>query len=67
MGQVDSSNHKSIKVEAEVRIEITIRGTIRTGTDQIIDHIVVTEDNTEKTEVGLGMNKITGEVTLEEL
>ena len=66
MGQVDSSNHKSIKVEIEVRTEITIKGTIRTGTDQIIDQIVVTEDNTDKIEVGLGTNKIIEEVTLEE-
>ena len=58
MGQVDSSNHKPIKVEVEVKTEITIKGTIRTGTDQIIDQIVVTEDNTDKTEVGLDMNKI---------
>ena len=64
MGQVDSSNCKSIKVEAEVRAEITIRGTIKTGTDQVIDQKVVTDD---KIEVGLGMNKITGELTLEEM
>ena len=42
------------------------RETIRTGTDQITGEIVVTEDNTDKTEVGLDMNKMTGEVTLEE-
>ena len=64
MAQVDISNHKSIKVE--VRTEITIRGKIRTGIDQTIDQIVVTEDNADKIEVYLGMNKITGEVTLEE-
>ena len=40
MGQVDSLNHKSIKVEVEVRTGIAIRGPIRTGTDQIIDQIV---------------------------
>ena len=38
------------------------RETIRTG----IDQIVVTEDNTDKTEVGLDMNKIIGEETSEE-
>ena len=65
MGQVDSLNYISIKVEVEVRTEITIRETIRTGTDQITCQIVVTEDNTDKTEVGLDMNKIIGEVTLE--
>ena len=62
MGQVDSSNHKFIKTEVEVRTEITIRGTIRTG----IDQIVVTEDNTDKTKVGPDMNKIRGEEILEE-
>ena len=67
MGQVDSSNHKSIRVEIEVRTEITIRGTIRTGINQVIDQIAVTEDNTDKTEVGLDMNKIIGEETLEEV
>ena len=67
MGQVDSSNHKSIKVEVEVKTEITIRETIRTGTDQITGQIVMTEDSTDKTEVGPDMNKITGEVTLEEM
>ena len=41
---------------------ITTRGTFRTGTDQI----VVTEDNTDKTEVGLDMSKIIEKVTLEE-
>ena len=67
VGQVDSSNHKSIKVLIEVRREITIRGMIRRGTDQIIDQTVVAEDNTDKTEVGLGMNKVIGEVTLDEM
>ena len=66
MGQVDSSNHKSIKVEVEVRTEITTRGTIRTGTDQLTNQIVVTEDNADKTEVGKDTNQIIGEVTLEE-
>ena len=66
MGQVDSSNHKSIKVMVEVRIEITIRETIRAGTDQITGQRVVTEDNTDKTEIGLDMKKIIAEVTLEE-
>ena len=47
--------------------EITIRETIRTGSDQITCQIVVTEDNTDKIEVGLDMNKIIGEVTLEEM
>ena len=64
--QIDSSNSKSIKVEVEVRTEITTRETIRTGTDQITGQIVVIEDNTGKTEVGLDVNKIIGEVISEE-
>ena len=72
--QIDSSNPKSIKVEVEVTTEITTRGvtteittrgTIRTGTDQITGQIVETEDNTDKTEVGLDTNKIIEEVILE--
>ena len=66
MGQVDSSNHKSIKAEVEVKTEITIIETIRTGTDQITGQLLVIEDSTDKTEVVPDMNKITGEVTLEE-
>ena len=62
MDQVGSSNHTFIRIDAKVRTEIKIRGTSRTG----IDKIVVTEDNTDKTEVGLDMNKIIGEETLEE-
>ena len=61
MEQVGSSNHKFIKIEAEVRTEVTIRGTIKTG----IDRIVVTEDNTDKIEVGLDTNNNIGEETLE--
>ena len=61
MEQVKSSNHKIIKIEAEVRAEITIREAIRTG----INQIVVIEDNTDKIEVGLDMNRITGEETSE--
>ena len=66
MEQVDSSNHKSIKIEVEVRTKITIRGAIRIGIDQITHQIVMTEDNTDKTEVGLDTNKIIGKVSLEE-
>ena len=58
---------QSIKVEVEVRIEITIWETIRTVTDQITGQIVVTEDNTNKKEVDLEINKIIREVTLEEM
>ena len=59
MEQIDSSNHKFIKIEAEVRTEIIISTTIRTG----IGQIVATEDNTDKIEVDLDMNRITGEET----
>ena len=58
MEQADSSNHKSVKVEVEVRTEITIRGTIRIGIDQITDQILGTEDNTDKTEADLDTKKI---------
>ena len=58
MRQTGSSNHKSIKVEAEVRTEITIRETIRIGTYQITGQVVVTEDNADKTEVGPDMQKL---------
>ena len=66
MEQIDSSNPKSIKVEVEVRTEITTRGTIRTDTDQITAQTVETEDSTDKTEVGPDTNKIIGEEILEE-
>ena len=39
----------------------------KTGTDQITGQIVETEDNTDKTEGGLDMNKILEEVILEEM
>ena len=51
---IDNSNPKSIKVEVEVRTEITIRGTIRTNTGQVVE----TENNKDKTEVGLDMKKL---------
>ena len=60
---MDSSSQKFIKVEVEVRTEVTIRGTIKIGIDQITDQIAVTGDNTDKTEIGLDMKKIIGEVT----
>ena len=67
MGHIDNSNCKSINVEVEFRTGITIRGTIRIGTDQIIDQVAETEDNIHKTEVGLDRNKIIEEVILEEM
>ena len=62
MEQVDSSNHKFIKIQVEVRTEVIISTTIRIG----ISQIVVTGDNTDKIEVGLSENRITGENTSEE-
>ena len=47
--QIDISNPKSITLEVEVKTGITIRETIKIGTDQIAE----TEDNTDKIEVGL--------------
>ena len=66
MEQKDNSNHKSIRVEVEVRTVITVREIVRLGTDLITDQIAGTENNTDKIEVGLDMNKILGEVILEE-
>ena len=68
MEQVDNSSHKFTKIEAEDKTEvamtdvITISKAIRTG----IGQIVVTEDNIDKTEVGLDMKTITGEEISEE-
>ena len=60
--QIDNSNHKSIRVEVEVKTGITIRETTKINRDQIAE----TEDNTDKTEVVLDMNKIIEEIILEE-
>ena len=62
MEQVDILNHKFTKIEAEVRTGVTISEAIRTG----IGQIVVMKDNIDKIEIGLDMNKITGEKTSEE-
>ena len=69
MEQTDNSNHKYIRVEVEVKTEITItiKETIRIGTYQITGQIAETEENTDKTEVGLGISRILGEVMLEEM
>ena len=64
--QIDNPNPKSIRVEIEVKTEITIRKTIKTGTDQITDQTTEIEDNTDKTEVGLDTNKIIEVGILEE-
>ena len=60
------SQWKTTSVEVKTEITITIKETIRIGTDQITGQIAETEDNTDKTEVGLDVNKILGEVILEE-
>ena len=67
MEQVDNLNHKSTKVEAEEKIEVTMTNTVMTSEATItdIDQIVETEDNIDSTEVGLGTNKIIGEVISE--
>ena len=62
MEQVDSSNHKFIKIDVEVRTEVIISIAIKMG----IGQIVVTEDNTERIEVDLDMKRITEEETSEE-
>ena len=60
MKQVDNLNHKSTKVEAEDKIEVTMTDAVMTSkairTD--IDLIVKKEDNIDETEVDLGTNKI---------
>ena len=63
MEQVDSLNHKFTKVEAEDKTEVAmtdavmISKTIRTD----IDLTVEAEDNIDRIEVGLGMNRIVEE------
>ena len=64
MEQTGNSNHKSIRVEEEVRTEITIRETIRIGTDLITDQLAETADNTDKIEAGLDINKMLGKEIL---
>ena len=59
MEQVDSSNYKFIKIEAEARIGIIISTAIRTG----IHQIVATEENIDKIEADLDINRITEEET----
>ena len=67
MEQVDNLNHKFTKVEAEDKIEVTmtdaimISGAIRTDIGQTVE----TEDSVDRTEVGLDINKIIGEVISE--
>ena len=65
--EIDNSNPKSIRVEVEVKTEIRIRETIKTGTDKMTDLTAETEDNTDKTEVVFDTNKIIEEIILEEM
>ena len=67
----DSGTNKQFKPQihqsrgrGQKRNYITIQETIRIGTDQITGQTAEIEDNTDKTEVGLDMNKILGEVIL---
>ena len=66
--RTNNSNHKYIRVKVGVKTEIaiTIKGTIRTGPDQKTGQVAETENHTYRTEVGLDMNKVLGEVILEE-
>ena len=50
-------NPKYIKVEIEVKIEVTVREIIRIGIGQIIDQTVETEDNSGKTEADSDLSK----------
>ena len=67
--QIDSSNHKSIRVEVEVRTGVTVKEATKIGT--ITVQIAETEVSTDKIKVGLDMNqdmnRIIGEVILEEM
>ena len=64
MEQTDNINNKYNRVEVEVRkeITITIKETIRIGTDQIAGQI----EETGKTEVDPDISTILGEIILEE-
>ena len=67
MEQVDNLSHRFTKVEVEFKTEVTmtdaiiISEAINTDTGQIAE----TEDSIDRTEVGLGMNKIIEEVISE--
>ena len=50
------------QIEVEVKIEVTIKEIIRIGIGQIIDQIVETEDNSDKTEVDTHFSKVIGEI-----
>ena len=71
MEQIDNSNHKSIRVEVDVRTGVSVREATKIGTHLITDQIADTEVSADKTEVGLDINqdrnRIIGEVILEEM
>ena len=71
MEQIDNSNHKAIRVEVEVRTEVTVREATKIDRDIITDQTAETVVSTDKIEVGLDMNhdmsRIIGEVILEEM
>ena len=72
MDQIDSLNHKFTKEESEDKTEVTMTTMtdammISKATRTDIGQIVETEDSIDKIEVGLGMNKITGEEISEEM
>ena len=65
MDQSDNLNHKFTKVEDKTDAIMTdavmISEVIRVNIDQVVE----TRDNIDRTEVGLGMNKIIGEAISE--
>ena len=67
MEQVDNLNHKFTEVEVEDKTDVIITDTIMISeaTRTNIGQIVETEDSTERTQVGLDMSKIIGEVISE--
>ena len=67
MEQVDNLSHKFTKVEAEDRIEVTMTDVIMISkaTRADIDQIAEIEDSTDRTEAGLDMSQIIGEVISE--
>ena len=67
MERQDNVNPKYIKVEVEVKIEVTVKEIIRIGIGQIIDEIVETEDNSGKTEAVTDLSKIIGEIISEKI
>ena len=60
--QIGNINHKSIRIEVEVRTGIMIRETIKISTVKITDQIVETEDSTDRIEICLDMNQDTNRV-----